>query len=106
MMARERLSPALEAALAKLGRQVVTRAGRPADRQLVAATIAEIVHQARTDGLRAEQLVIAFRAVWNELPRDMSALPSTRDDVLVSALITAFYTDDRKSPDRRPQPRE
>ena len=52
-----------------------------------------MVHQARAEGLRAEQLVIAFRAVWDGAGRHYPGRAELRAEMLVAALITAFYED-------------
>ncbi len=56
--------------------------------------IHRVAQQARTDGLRAEQVVIAFGHLWDNLPGAGNAPASTRDEIrwnVVSALITAYY---------------
>ena len=59
--------------------------------------IHRVAHQARIDGLRAEQVVVAFGHVWDNLPGAGHARESRRDEIrwsVVSALITAYYDHD------------
>jgi hypothetical protein len=59
--------------------------------------IHRVARQARIDGLRAEQVVVAFGNVWDNLPGAGHARESRRDEIrwsVVSALITAYYEHD------------
>jgi hypothetical protein len=63
--------------------------------------IHRVADQARADGLRAEQVVIAFGQLWDNLPGAGHAAASRRDEIrwnVVSALITAYYNDDTARP--------
>jgi hypothetical protein len=95
--ARRPRSAALTATLAELRNEVVqhlidaSRDGHMPD------LIHQVARQARADGLRAEQVVIALGEVWDDLPGANHAAASARDRIrwnVVSALITAYYNDD------------
>jgi len=76
-----------------LREQVATRRAGQLDHQHLSRIIRRIVQQARADGLRAEQLILVFRGVWNEVTPGSPGRPELWADMLVGALITAFYED-------------
>ncbi len=88
---RPPLSGALAAAIEELRDEAIRRRANLSATPRVADIIRRIVRQAHAEGLRAEQLVIAFHTVWNDLTRPLSSRLSIRDDRLVGALIAAFY---------------
>ena len=58
--------------------------------------IHQVARQARADGLRAEEVVVAFHSIWRDVPGVRSAV-TTRDRVgwtVVSARIAAYYDGD------------
>ena len=91
--ARPHLSRALERAIAEARDEAATPRRDDPDRRQASSIIRQIVRQAQADGLRAEELVIAFRRVWNALAPAFPARLEVRADTSVSALITAFYKD-------------
>ena len=91
------LSAALAATLDELRAEVAQHIADPKQDGRIPHLIYRIAQQARADGLRAEQVVIALGEVWHNFPSTTWAAPSRRDEVrwaVVSALITAFYEGD------------
>lgn len=91
------LSRALERAIDELRDEVATARAGPVDRRHLSEIVCRIAHQARADGLRAEELVIVFRRVWRAPAPTSPGHPELRADMLVGALIAAFY-EDRATP--------
>src|SRR5579862_3978265 len=92
--ARRPLSPALNATLSDLRDEIAHHLADVSRDGHMPHLILRVAQQARTDGLRAEQVVIAFRRVWDDLPGAGHAPASRRDEIrwsVVSALITAYY---------------
>ena len=96
----ELLSAALEATLDELREEITKHATDPSHDGRMPRLIHLVAQQARTDGLRAEQVVVALGEVWHNLPSGVWATPSMRAQVrwaVVSALITAYYEGDQGS---------
>ncbi len=84
-------SRALERAIDELRADVAPARAHHPDRRRLSSIIRRIVHQARADGLPVEQLVTAFRKVWDGTGRHYPGRAELRAEMLVAALITAFY---------------
>jgi hypothetical protein len=87
-------SRALERAIQELYAEVATPRGDDPNHRELYNFLRRIVYQTRADGLRAEELVIVFRRVWNGLAPASPGAAELQGDRLVSALITAFYEDE------------
>jgi hypothetical protein len=90
-------SAALTATLAELRNEVVQHLADASRDWHMPHLIHRVALQARADGLRAEQVVVALGEVCDNLPGADYARPSTRDRIrwnAVSALITAYYDGD------------
>jgi len=95
--ARHPLSPALNATLSDLRVEITQHLTDECLDGHMPDHIRRVAEQARVDGLRAEQVVIAFSRVWDNLPGAGHAAASRRDEIrwkVVSALITAYYDGD------------
>lgn len=91
------LSAALCAALSDLGDEITRHLTNPNLDGRLPHLIHRVAHRARADDLRAEQVVIAFGRLWNNLPGAGHVPASTRDEIrwtVVGALITAYYDGD------------
>lgn len=85
------LSRSLEGAIDALREEVATARAGPVDRRHLSEIVCRIVQHARGDGLLAEELVMVFRRVWRAPAPTFPGHPELRTDMLVGALIAAFY---------------
>lgn len=60
-----------------------------------------VARQARADSLGAEDVVVAFHAIWDDVP-GVRAAATTRDKIrwdVVTALIAAYYDGEADRPE-------
>lgn len=89
-------SRALVGTLSELREEIASLLADPSRDGQLLPLIHAVARQARTDGLRAEEVVLAFHSIWHDVPGVRGAV-ITRDRVrwtVVSALITAYYDGD------------
>ncbi len=98
--ARQPLSAALTASLSDLRDEITLHLTDANLDGHMPHHIQRVAQQARIDGLRAEQAVVAFGHLWDNLPGAGHARESRRDEIrwsVVSALITAYYDHDPRT---------
>ena len=85
-----------EQTLAALRRAVSSHQGRSADsEESVRLAVDAVVAEARARKMRAEELILAFKAVYNALPEPVAAAARAEQlrlrEQLITACIKAYY---------------
>ena len=85
-----------EQTLAALRRAVSSHQGRRADSdESVRLAVDAVVAEARQRNMRAEELILAFKAVYNALPEPIAAAARAEQlrlrEQLITACIKAYY---------------
>ena len=88
-------SPAFQLAMRELRAELDVRIIERSNAARLAEMLARTAHEARTAGMQAEQLVVAFREIWNDARPGLSrAAPADLEDIrwrLVAELIVDYY---------------